>query len=192
MLLKGAGRKCGRGGEGGGRKAAGEGEAVSGGGPEGLRDQRGAGLESGGRGTESREMMEVAVPLLFLLFPPPFPLFFFLPPPFSFLLPLFSFFTPFSFLTLFLSFPHFFLPLPFLSFLPPPFLFFLRNNNHEIMFSRGISCITRVFPTRVRYPRCVPNILGGSAGGAAVSKAACAGEEGVVGINRINKAGTRG
>lgn len=33
---------------------------------------------------------------------------------------------------------------------------------------------------------------GGSAGGDAVSEAACAGEEGVVGINRINKAGTRG
>lgn len=158
MLLKGAGRKCGRGGEGGGRKAPGEGEAASGGGPEGLRDPRGAGLESGGWGTENRETMEAAVPLLLLLFPPPFPFFFFLPP-FS------PFFSPLSLSSLprFPVFPSFSLLTPFLSFLPsspPPFLFFLRNNNHEIMFSQGISCSHEGFPTRVSYPCCVPNILG--------------------------------
>lgn len=151
MLLKGAGRKCGRGGEGGGRKAAGEGEAVSGGGPEGLRDQRGAGLESGGRGTENREMMEVAVLLLFLLSPPPFPLFFFLP--FSPLPSPFSFFPSFSFLS-----PAFSFPPPFPYFLPP--LFFLRNNNHEIMFSRGTSCSHEGFPHTCEISTLCPEYFG--------------------------------
>lgn len=92
-------------------------------------------------------------------FPPTFSFFLSPPPPFPLsLLPF-----PFLLSPVFLSSPPFpSLPRSFLSSPspPPPFLFFLRNNNHEIMFSQGISCSHEGFPTRVSYPCCVPNILG--------------------------------
>lgn len=109
----------------------------------------GAGERRAGNGEPRDDGSGCAAP--FPSFPPTFssflfPAFFPLPPPFSF-------FPSFSFLS-----PAFSFPPPFPYFLPP--LFFLRNNNHEIMFSRGTSCSHEGFPHTCEISTLCPEYFG--------------------------------